>query len=33
LAGAETNVLRKLFAVVVAALAAEMIYSGLKGRL
>jgi small neutral amino acid transporter SnatA (MarC family) len=33
LAGAETQLLRKLFALVVAALAAEMIYSGFKGKL
>src|SRR5579859_3035337 len=33
LAGAETHVLRRLFALVVAALAAEMIYSGFTGKL
>jgi len=33
LAGAETRVLRKLFAVVVAVLAVEMIYSGFAGKL
>ena len=33
LAGAETQVLRKLFAVVVAVLAVEMIYSGFAGKL
>ena len=32
LAGAGTQVLRNLFAIVVAALAVEMIYSGLTGR-
>jgi uncharacterized membrane protein YfcA len=33
LAGAKTKVLRAVFAVVVAALALEMIYNGLKGKL
>jgi hypothetical protein len=33
LAGAETRVLRKLFAAVVAVLAVEMIYSGFAGKL
>ena len=33
LAGTETQLLRKLFAVVVAALAVEMVYSGLTGKL
>lgn len=33
LAGAGTHVLRRLFAVVVAALAVEMIYSGFTGKL
>jgi hypothetical protein len=32
LAGAGTHFLRKLFAVVVAALAVEMIYSGFTGK-
>ena len=33
LAGAKTKVLRRLFGVVVAVLALEMIYSGLRGRI
>jgi uncharacterized protein len=33
LAGARTALLRKTFGVVVAALAIEMIYNGLKGRI
>jgi uncharacterized membrane protein YfcA len=33
LVGARVSVLRKVFAIVIAVVAAEMIYSGLTGRL